>query len=69
MELLMRYPKKIFSKSNLFESVWGEEYFSEDNTLTVHISNLRTKLKKYEPEHEYIDTVWGIGYRLHKDGE
>lgn len=69
MELLMRYPKKIFSKSNLFESVWGEEYFSEDNTLTVHISNLRTKLKKYDPEHEYIDTVWGIGYRMHKDGE
>ena len=69
MELLMRYPKKIFSKSNLFESVWGEEYFSEDNTLTVHISNLRTKLKKYDQEHEYIDTVWGIGYRMHKDGE
>jgi DNA-binding response OmpR family regulator len=69
MELLMRYPKKIFSKSNLFVSVWGEEYFNEDNTLTVHISNLRNKLKKYDADHEYIDTVWGIGYRLHKDGE
>lgn len=66
LELLMRYPDKIFSKSNLFQSVWNSEYFSEDNTLNVHISNLRNKLKALSPDYEYIDTVWGIGYRLHK---
>lgn len=66
LELLMKYPDKIFSKANLFQSVWGMEYISEDNTLNVHISNLRNKLRNICPEKEFIDTVWGIGYRLHK---
>ncbi|MDD3362261.1 MAG: response regulator transcription factor [Hespellia sp.] len=66
LELLMKYPDKVFSKANLFQSVWNEEYFSEDNTLNVHISNLRSKLKAVCPDRDYIDTVWGIGYRLHK---
>ena len=66
LTLLMRYPDKVFSKANLFESVWNQPYFSEDNTLTVHISNLRAKMKAMAPEKEYIDTVWGIGYRLHR---
>lgn len=66
LELLMKYPDKIFSKANLFQSVWGMEYINEDNTLNVHISNLRNKLKTICPEKEFIDTVWGIGYRLHR---
>lgn len=69
LKLLMQYPDKIFSKANLFESVWNNEYISEDNTLGVHISNLRNKLKAMSPEQEYIDTVWGIGYRMHKAKE
>ena len=67
LELLMRHPDKIFSKPNLFHSVWNSEYLSEDNTLNVHISNLRNKLRSLSPDFEYIDTVWGIGYRLHKN--
>lgn len=66
LELLMKYPDKIFSKENLFQSVWNAEYISEDNTLNVHISNLRNKLKAVCPDKDFIDTVWGIGYRLHK---
>lgn len=66
LELLMKYPDKVFSKANLFQSIWGTEYISEDNTLNVHISNLRNKLKNVRPEEDYIDTIWGIGYRLHK---
>lgn len=66
LELLMRYPDKVFSKSNLFQSVWNTEYLCEDNTLNVHISNLRSKLKAVCPDREFIDTVWGIGYRLHR---
>ena len=66
LELLMKYPDKIFSKANLFQSVWNTEYISEDNTLNVHISNLRNKMKAICPDKEFIDTVWGIGYRLHK---
>lgn len=67
LQLLMHYPDKIFSKANLFQSVWGTEYLSEDNTLNVHISNLRNKLKEADSNAEYIDTVWGIGYRLHQE--
>ena len=62
----LKYPDKIFSKANLFQSVWNTEYISEDNTLNVHISNLRNKMKAICPDKEFIDTVWGIGYRLHK---
>lgn len=67
LELLLTYPNKIFSKSNLYQSVWKEVYLSEDNTLNVHISNLRNKMKKICPKEDYIDTVWGIGYRLHQN--
>ena len=66
LELLMKYPDKVFSKSNLFQSVWNTEYLAEDNTLNVHISNLRSKLKAICSDKEFIDTIWGIGYRLHK---
>lgn len=63
LELLMSNPNKLFSKMNLFESVWHEEYFAEDSTLKVHMCNLRNKIRKYDTE-EYIETVWGMGYRL-----
>ena len=61
LELLMTSPKKVFTKSNLYQSVWNDEFFGDDNTVNVHISNLRTKLG----EGEYIQTVWGIGFKLH----
>lgn len=64
LQLLMEYPKKTFSKANIYEAVWQEPYYYEDNTLNVHMSNLRNKLKKADAENEYIETVWGIGYRL-----
>ncbi len=64
LEILLTYPKKIFSKANLFESVWGEDYMGDDNTVNVHMSNLRSKLNKANAEEEYIETIWGMGYRL-----
>lgn len=64
LELLMRYPKKVFTRENLFTAVWGEEYFGEDNTVNVHMSNLRQKLAKADKETEYIKTVWGIGFKM-----
>jgi len=63
LELMLRNPNKLFSKANLFESVWNEMYYSEDNTLKVHMSNIRNKIKQYDEE-EYIETVWGMGYKL-----
>lgn len=64
LELFMAFPKKVFSKANLFESIWNEEFMGDDNTVGVHISNLRNKLAKANPDHEYIETLWGMGYRL-----
>lgn len=64
LTLLMTSPNKVFSKSNLFESVWNEPYHGDDNTVNVHMSNLRNKLSKANPTEEYIETIWGMGYRL-----
>ena len=63
LELLIKHPKKVFTKQEIFEVVWQQEYFIEDKTIHVHISNIRAKLKKTETDH-YIQTVWGIGFKL-----
>ena len=64
LTLLMSSPKKVFTKANLFESVWNEKYYGDDNTISVHMSNLRSKLSKANPNEDYIETVWGVGYKL-----
>ena len=64
LELMLKQPAKLWSKANLFESVWGEDYLSDDNTVKVHMSNIRQKLKNLDPDNDYIETVWGMGYRL-----
>lgn len=65
MELFLQSPSKVFSKANLYETIWGYEYLGDENVIKTHISNLRNKIKKYS-ETEYIETVWGLGYRLAK---
>lgn len=64
-ELLIKYPNKVFSKANLYETIWREEYLGDDNVIKTHISNIRNKIKANSSE-EYIETVWGLGYRLAK---
>ncbi len=66
LEMLMRNPNKFFTKSNIYESVWQEEYLGDDNAVKTHMSNLRSKLEKLSPGSQYIETVWGLGYRLYK---
>ena len=65
LELMLNNPNKVFSKRNIFESITGDEYLSDDNTMNVHMSNLRKKIAKVTDE-PYIDTVYGMGYRLSK---
>jgi len=67
LELLLINQEKVFSKANLFKSVWNEEYFGDDDTLNTHISNLRNKLKKANKDEKYIETMWGLGYRLYNN--
>lgn len=64
LKLLMEHPKQVFSKENLFECVWKEPYVYDDNTINTHISNLRRKLKAADPHSDFIETVWGMGYKL-----
>ena len=65
LELFLKYPGKVFSKREIYEYAWNDVYIGEDKTINVHISNIRTKIKKYS-EDEYIDTIWGVGFRLAK---
>lgn len=64
LQLFLQFPNKVFSKANLYETIWEEEYMGDDNVIKTHISNLRNKMKKVDSETEYIETVWGLGYRL-----
>lgn len=65
LELLLKNPKQVFSKEDIFEYAWDEPYMGETKTLDVHISNIRKKIKTVTSD-EYIETIWGIGYRLHE---
>ncbi|MBQ9334007.1 MAG: response regulator transcription factor [Lachnospiraceae bacterium] len=64
MELLMTHPGKVFTKQQIYEYAWGDEYFVADNNIMVCISKLRSKLS--DENSEYIKTLRGLGYRLEK---
>ncbi len=63
LQLLAENPKRVFTKQELYEHLWNEPPTSDDNSINTHISNLRAKLKPYGAD-EYIQTVWGIGFKL-----
>lgn len=67
LQLLMENENQTLTKSMIFDSVWNDENSADDNTLNVHISKIKSKLKKCNPNEEYIETVWSIGYRLKKN--
>lgn len=64
LKLLMENPERVFTKNNIYESVWNEEFIGEDNAVNVHISNIRQKLSKANSTETYIQTVWGIGFKM-----
>lgn len=63
MELLMSHPKRVFSKKEIYDYAWEDIYIGENRTINVHISNIRQKIKMFSDE-EYIETVWGVGFKL-----
>ncbi len=63
LKLLLQYPERVFTKEQVFEEIWKSGYYGEDNTINVHISNIRKKIKDFDEE-SYIKTVWGIGFKL-----
>ena len=65
LELLLKNKDKVYSKQEIYQYAWDDYYIGEDKTINVHISNIRQKMKKISDE-EYIDTIWGLGFRLTK---
>ena len=64
LALLMRQPEKVYSRESLYEQVWQGGYYGENNTVNVHVSNIRKKLKAINPDADYIETVYGIGFKM-----
>ena len=62
IELLMRNPRRVYSRENLMNVVWGYAYAGDYRTVDVHIRRLREKLEPNPAEPEYIMTKWGVGY-------
>ncbi|WP_339220678.1 response regulator transcription factor [Paenibacillus sp. FSL W7-1332] len=60
--LFLEHPQKVFSRANIYESVWNEPFWGSDKTINMHISNLRNKLNLDDTN--YIKTVWGIGFKF-----
>lgn len=65
MELFMRNPGKVFTKQQIYEYAWGDDFIVADNNIMVSISKLRTKLDEEDPS-SYIKTLRGLGYRMDK---
>lgn len=63
LKCFLMHPKKVFTKANLYETIWQEPYFGDDNTVTVHISRLRNKFQAITDQ-EIIKTIWGVGFQL-----
>lgn len=66
LALFMKSPGKVFTKMQIYQAVNGECYVNDDNTLMVHISNLRDKIEENPREPKYIKNIRGIGYKIEK---
>ncbi len=64
LKLFMNHPRKVFTKNQLFRVIWGGDFLKDENTVMVHIRRLREKIEKDPSNPKYIQTIWGIGYKL-----
>ena len=67
LELFMKNPGRIFTKQQMFDYIWDEPYLGNDNTILVHISNLRFKIEDDPKKPRKIKTIKGLGYKLEKN--
>ena len=66
LALLMRSPGRVFAMDEIYARVWGEDAYSVENTVSVHIRRIREKIEINPKEPKYIKVVWGIGYKMEK---
>ena len=64
LKLLMKNPKKVYTKERMYSLVWNDAYMGHENAVNVHISRLRNKIEDNPRDPKYVVTVWGIGYKL-----
>lgn len=64
IHLLIQNPQKVYSREALYEIIWQGGYYGENNTVNVHVSNIRKKIKAITEDDLYIETVYGIGFKL-----
>lgn len=63
LHLLISHPERALSKREIYEKIWKDTYIGDDNTISVHVYNIRKKMAKVTSE-EYIKTIWGVGFML-----
>ncbi|MCG9969521.1 response regulator transcription factor [Pelotomaculum terephthalicicum JT] len=68
MKVFLSNPKKAFSRNEIMNGVWGRNYFGDLKTVDVHIRRIREKLEEDPSAPRWIETVWGVGYRLKGEG-
>jgi len=68
LKYLMEHPGQVFTKAQLYEAIWQQDAYFDDNTVMVHISHLRKLIEEQPRDPQYIQTVFGIGYRFKKAG-
>ena len=64
LEMMMERPSVVYTREMIYEKLWNEQPDASDNTISVHVSNIRKKLAVLEPDRSYVKTVWGIGFKM-----
>jgi len=67
LTFLASHPNIVFSKEHLFERIWSPDSIGDSSTITVHVRKIREKIEEDPSEPQYIETVWGVGYRFKKE--
>jgi len=64
LKLFLQNPNRVFTKAQIYSSIWKEEYYGDENVINVHMRRLREKIEDNPSSPQYIKTLWGIGYKL-----
>lgn len=64
LKLLMTNPSRVYTKEQIYQLIWEDDYFGNENVINVHIRRLREKIEEDPSRPKYIQTIWGIGYKL-----
>lgn len=64
LKLFITSPNRVFTKAQIYNLIWHDDYFGDDNVINVHMRRLREKIEDNPSDPKYIKTLWGIGYKL-----